>query len=545
MVRTLVPICALLLLAADAAGRGRDIVLERGQGDDTATVGKALAEVADGDTIRLGGGEWEFRPESAARIHLGVSNNSSGEKKVIFNLQGKRDVTIDGGGARLVFVRDAFPFALRGMTNVVLRNFTIDTPIAPVTAFSVVEKGESGFRVRFEKSAPPFRIEDGRFAVETPYGWSRLDLLSVHAVERMYVDYFYLPHCTRDKNTLPTRFVAVDPEPLNGREVFFRYRCDDHPKSVRCMFPVGEKLCINLASDRTCVACLFEGCRDVRVENVTIRQFGGMGVVAQRCENVALDHYRVLPSEGHVISTSADAVMLTNCGGDCRLTHCEISHSMDDALNVHGNYLEVVSAQGDRVELRMRHHEQKGFLPYRTGDRVEFVEPRRRDVVAAGRVLSARLTADDRVELVTDAPLGRVVPGTVVENVTLCPDVTLTDNRFSDYPHIRLAGRGKMTIERNRMERSFIALYFYDLLEYWFEAGRLRDVTVRNNVFDDCNRMGGDAFIKIGLTGWKATDADVPRIHEGITIRDNAFRNVRTRRLEAYGVRNLATDITD
>lgn len=123
--------------------------------------------------------------------------------------------------------------------------------------------------------------------------------------------------------------------------------------------------------------------------------------------------------------------------------------------------------------------------------------------------------------------------------------VTLTDNRFSDYPHIRLAGRGKMTIERNRMERSFIALYFYDLLEYWFEAGRLRDVTVRNNVFDDCNRMGGDAFIKIGLTGWKATDADVPRIHEGITIRDNVFRNVRTRRLEAYGVRNLDTDFED
>lgn len=32
---------------------------------------------------------------------------------------------------------------------------------------------------------------------------------------------------------------------------------------------------------------------------------------------------------------------------------------------------------------------------------------------------------------------------------------------------------------------------------------------------------------------------------EGVTIRDNVFRNVRTRRLEAYGVRNLVTDITD
>ena len=46
-------------------------------------------------------------------------------------------------------------------------------------------------------------------------------------------------------------------------------------------------------------------------------------------------------------------------------------------------------------------------------------------------------------------------------------------------------------------------------------------------------------------SGIEATDADVPRIHEGVTIRDNVFRNVRTRRLEAYGVRNLVTDITD
>jgi hypothetical protein len=58
---------------------------------------------------------------------LDPSNNQSGEKRVVFPLSGRRNVTIDGCGSTFVFHGRTFPFAATNGTGLTLRNFTVTT----------------------------------------------------------------------------------------------------------------------------------------------------------------------------------------------------------------------------------------------------------------------------------------------------------------------------------------------------------------------------------------------------------------------------------
>ena len=128
--------------------------------------------------------------------------------------------------------------------------------------------------------------------------------------------------------------------------------------------------------------------------------------------------------------------------------------------------------------------------------------------------------------------------GTLVENVTLNPDVTIRRNDFHDHPNLRLSGRGKLLVERNRISRCVSALVGMDLADYWYESGRIADLTIRDNDFIDCNRLGGSAFLEFGVSGW---GADAPKIHGRIRLENNRFEGVRGTRCRVSG----ASDFTE
>ncbi|MBQ6245294.1 MAG: SGNH/GDSL hydrolase family protein [Kiritimatiellae bacterium] len=58
-------------------------------------------------------------------------------------------------------------------------------------------------------------------------------------------------------------------------------------------------------------------------------------------------------------------------------------------------------------------------------------------------------------------------------------------------------------------------------------------MTVRDNDFIDCNALGGDAFVTIGVAGW---GADAPKIHGRISFENNRFSGVTGRRYAVSGV---------
>lgn len=216
---------------------------------------------------------------------------------------------------------------------------------------------------------------------------------------------------------------------------------------------------------------------------------------------------------------------------------CRMGWALDDPLNIHGNYLQVESVDGRTLRLRTRHKSHAGFFPYRAGDALEFVDAHRRDVKARAHVAAwAPVTGDATACTVTvDADVPAVAAGQLVENASLNPDVTIRNCTFTDFYHLRLSGRGTYLVESNRFERGSAAVLGMDLADYWYESGRIRSMTIRNNTVVG---RGGFSF---GLSGWNGNEADVPVIHETIVLEGNVFENFSGTKWSAVGVRNFVT----
>lgn len=512
-----------------------------GECDMTARVLAALDDVKDGETLAFKKGEYHFYGNGAKKMWLDPSNNKSGEKKVLFPLVGRKGITIDGGGSTFVFHGKVFPFAATNCTGVTIRNLTTQSRYPEVAAFKVVAKKDDGFLVQFADGVCPYRMERGCliFKTEGEETGTTDRRLSLHAIRRVQIHFLFAGETTASFEQIPASFVRVDAEDRGSGKVFFRYRSCDHKLAVKCPYAVGDPVVVNLAENRDRMGFFFENCLDVTVENVTMRRGVGMGIVAQATANIELRKFDVVPEPGEEVTLTADAVQFVNCCGKVLIENCDIGHTLDDVINIHGNYLLVEGVEGRRAKLRVKHKSHEGFFPYRKGDTVEFIAARTRDVLATAKVVGVNPDEKDRFAamLEVDADISKVPVGTLVENATLNPDVTLRNNHFHDHPNIRLSGRGKYLIEKNRIERSCSALLGMDLLEYWYESGRISDMTIRDNDFVDCNAMGGGCFITFGVSGWNSGDPNTPKIHGKIHLENNRFEKVRGVKVSVSGVK--------
>ena len=501
-----------------------------------------FAVLRDREVICLTNGTYHITEAMARRMWLAPSNNQTGEKLVAFALGGKDRVMLDGGGSTFVIHGRVMPFAVTNCTRFTVRNLTITTAYPSCAGFTVESKDDEGFVIAFDAGICPYRVESGHlvFALDGHDVSTRDGRLSLHALDRMAVHYLMAPDSPGDKSSFPSTFVSAVPTELGGGRVRFRYVKDTHPKCVRLPYDVGEKVVVNLEEKRHRDAFFFEDCTNVAVENVTIRRFGGMGVVAQRCNGVKVDGLVVEPPEGECVSVTADVMQFVNCCGDVTVENCRSGYSLDDVINVHGNYLIVEAVSGREVALRTGHRSHEGFFPYRAGDALEFVAAHTREVRARARVVAWTPDPTDpaRCRVTVDGDLPSLGADTLVENVTLNPDVTIRGNDFHDHPNLRLSGRGKLLVERNRISRCVSALVGMDLADYWYESGRIADLTIRDNDFIDCNRLGGSTFLEFGVSGW---GADAPKIHGRIRLENNRFEGVRGTRCRVSG----ASDFTE
>lgn len=505
--------------------------------DATPAIRAAVARLKDGDTLRFAKGDYHLYPDAAESVEQGISNNKYGvRRKVVLNLMNRRDITVDGGGATFVCHGDVMPFMVRQCKGVCFRNFTVTADLPAAIGFQVTQKDEKGFELAFDENAASVKVAPEGLVFCTTWGETTNPIAAIISLETHRIVYLAHPSSSRAARAgLAVGHILAQPRQVDARHIRFDYAPSDDPRTLQCVFNVGEKLCFNL-TDRSRVMMLSEDCANLTVEDIAVRRFVGMGVVAQRSRDLTVRRYRVVPNEGELVTTGADAMMFTNCGGEVLVEDCEVSHSLDDVFNNHGNYAEVVSSEGNRLALRIGHPEQRGFLPYRVGDEVEFIAPASRAALARAKVVAATLTAADAIALDVE-PAVNIPVKTLVENVTLVPNVTLRRNYFHDYPNLRVSQRGRILIEGNVMRRGCSALYVNDLANYWYESGRVVDLIFRNNVIDDCNYYG--CAIQVGVDGWKHDDPAVPKVHGRIRFEGNTFRNQTSERMRISGVRDF------
>ncbi len=78
--------------------------------------------------------------------------------------------------------------------------------------------------------------------------------------------------------------------------------------------------------------------QDIYIENVTLFNNPGMGIVGHYSKNFTFRRLSVKPKKDHIMSTTTDATHFISCEGVLDFEECYFEGMGDDAINVHGFY---------------------------------------------------------------------------------------------------------------------------------------------------------------------------------------------------------------
>ena len=235
------------------------------------------------------------------------------------------------------------------------------------------------------------------------------------------------------------------------------------------------------------------GSQHIEIEDVTLHHSGGMGIIAQLTTDVAVRHVQVTPppGKGRLTSLTADATHFVGCRGKIEITDCLFENQMDDPVNIHGIYARISTRVSDRtLEIALMHVEQQGIDLFAPGDTAELVTAETLTTYHAGIIESVR-RLNKEVSVLTfaeDLP-AQIKAGDVAVCRDANPDVTIRGctSRGNRARGFLLSTSGQVLVENNTFHTPGAAILIAGDANYWFESGPVRDVSIKNNHFDNCN----------------------------------------------------------
>jgi len=263
-----------------------------------------------------------------------------------------------------------------------------------------------------------------------------------------------------------------------------------------------------------------------------------MGLVSQFSENLTYDSVSIAPdsTSGRTTAAWADCLHISGCKGKVLVKDCIFRGAHDDAINIHGTYLQVVEKISDRqLKVRFMHKQTYGFMAFNPGDTIDFVNRESYKSYGLNKVKDAVLLNPKEMILTLEesAPPELQIED-VIENVTWTPEVEIRGCSVSRIPTrgFLLSTRRRVVVEDNE----FLATHMSAILmandaTKWYESGYVRDMTIRNNKFFRC----GEPVIRIHPENSIANNA----VHQNILIENNEFVLRNELIVKAKSVRNL------
>ena len=457
---------------------------------------------------------YHFWPEWAGERYLFVSNNDEGLKRIAFDLTGLLDVEIDGQGSEFIFHGGIVPFVFERCARISVKNLSIDWARPFHTEAEIIASDEHGVEVYIDH-AYPFEVKNERLIfkdeIGQPLGWGIGNILEFDPHRRETA--FMAP----DNFGIGQQYIARD---LGNRHVRLEGKFQTpHPKA-------GHVLAIS-SSRRDYPAIVLTRCEDVTLSDVAIHHAGGMGVIAQRCKNMTLRRVMVAPPEGRLISATADATHFVNCSGHVRVLDCQFNNQLDDPLNCHGVYGQVIGQPSShQLDLKIVHRQQLGFELADVGNTIELIHGQsmvtyHKNTVTASAQLNREIT---RLTFAEPLP-NHVTIGDAATDISATCDLTIkgttaSGNRARGF---LVSTPGRILIEDNVLHTPGAAILIEGDANYWYESGAVRDVVIRNNRFDNCNYgVWGKAAIQITPGVGEQVPGDA-RFHRNIRIENNTF----------------------
>ncbi|WP_423126973.1 right-handed parallel beta-helix repeat-containing protein [Gaoshiqia sp. Z1-71] len=480
--------------------------------------------------LSLPGGRIDVWPEGAFKKELYISNSTENDtlskvKNIAFLLEGIKDMTIDGNGTLVMLHGKMESFVFLNCTDVVLKNISFDYE-RPTMSELKIRSATNNEAIAEIHPDTRFDIKNGkiRFYGE---GWKS------NAYHTISCD----PATGVMKYSSFRPFLESQATQTGCREVTFKG--DFSKLELR----TGNVLTIR-DPYRDNSGALISLSKNICLENVKMHYMHGLGIVSQFSENISLLKVEVAPrpESGRQISAFADCFHFSGCKGKILIDSCFTSGSHDDPINVHGTHLQITAIDAaKKITVRFMHHQTYGFEAFFAGDSIAFINPQTLMPVATAQLRSAKLINLREMELELDGPLPEnVKTGLCIENLTWTPEVIIRNSRFerTNTRGLLITTRRKVLIENNTFFRTgMFPILIADDASSWFESGAVTDVTIRNNIFEDCGYNSGSGAINIAPENHELVVGN--SVHRNIRIINNTFKVFDGAVLSARSVENL------
>jgi len=491
-----------------------------------ADLREALEQGGDNRLIRLPTGTYHIKDDGLDKQFLHISNNDSGLKAVAFAMQHRRRLTLDGQGSTLLVEGKSIPFLIENCHDITLKNFTLDWASDYHAELAVEESDATGTKFCILNNCPAIVIDGRIYFDDYP------DSLSVEQYHLHLLEYN------------PDRLT-----PAEKADDFFlnsSYQVEAlSAETFRVEGLTGEtfqpgSLFIATNHVRPAPGIVISNSSNVTIEDITVHYALGMAIQAQHSENIELHRVTVKRSSKRRISTLADASHFVMCKGHIHLSECDFSGQLDDATNVHGIYGVVHKVLDDHtIVVALQHYQQLGTRLGNTHDNVRFLRFPENLALGNNQIAHIRCINERFQQIVfVDAIPGKLAEGDILENLTLCPDLTIDGCNFVDNRArgILITTPGKVLVTRTTFHNSGSAIRISGDVIDWFEAGATNHIEIISNQFLNCNYgsvVWGHATIDI----YPAFDMpDGHHYHQNVVIRDNQFNTSHERLLQAKNV---------
>jgi hypothetical protein len=503
-------------------------------------------------------GTYHFYPEKAFEKYTAISNHDNGLRKTAFPILNLKNIVIDGGESEFLFHGKIIPIMIENSVNINIKNLSIDWKRTFNSEMEVVAIDKENKTVDFTISEDyPYQIQNNELIfIGKDYSHSlemgiyfdpKTNAVVYNAVKYPSYKVFdgmfstYNPTPEKEVNEQFITIPANNQKPLNITAIEIK------PGLIRLKNINGELPELGWfyvakgynSENRQVPAVRLYASSQVNIENVNVYHAGGMGLIAEKCENVNLNRFNVRLREGtkRHLSTTADATHFVNCKGLVKIENCLFENQLDDATNIHGTYVEVSKVLSkNKVEVKLGHFQQRDFDFANPNDTLTIVEmktfARKKDFV-----LTKIEKVNEKYYQITfnDNVTNDIKVGDLIDNSNWYPEVILRNNKAINNRArgFLIASPKKVLIENNTFSNMMSAI----LLEaskysWWYESGNVQDLTISNNTFLDGTYGGG----KIALIEVHAQSAGIIK---NINITNNKFNSFNPMLLNIDGVKNL------
>ncbi|WP_343330711.1 right-handed parallel beta-helix repeat-containing protein [Polaribacter staleyi] len=482
-------------------------------------------------------GQYEFYPENAFEEYRAVTNHDNSLKKIAFPIYNFENFTLDGNGSTFMFHGKISPIVVEGSTNTRLKNFAIDWDKSFVNELKVVKNNEeeNSFVVEVANEKFGFEVKNNQILFNH-YDWQdeigqniAFDSATKSPIWQTK-NYFLKP-----QPKTAAKIIKID----NKTAKFINYTKVTPP--VGTVFATYGK---SPGLNRHVPAIHLSNSKDNFLNDVTVLQTGGMGLIAERCENISLDKFIVTSRVGRTIATRADATHFLGCKGSITLENCLFEHMLDDGINVHGAYVKVEKYVGNNTFLcETSHPQQWGFTFGEKGDEImiisrETILPIFKTEITEVKVLNERRTLITVAELPTVMPEGKLS----LENLTWYPDVYMNKNiiRENRARSALITTKGKVLVENNYFSSQMHGILIEGDNNKWYESGGVQDITIRNNTFENIGYGSGDSYPLLASPLFTSEQKfGNQKFHQNINFINNVIKSFNGQLVHAMSVKGL------